>query len=1158
MAYKSKDYRKFVATAATATLVAGAIAPLASAASVSDFTDVKKDGLYYDAVKFLLDKGATNGKSATQFGVTDNITRLDAAIQLVTVLGLEVDNSVTKTQFSDVKSEKAKYVDALVKAGITTGKSDTQFGAYEEITRGQLAIWIAKGFKLEGTSDKQFTDVSKTGRYYDAVQALIANDVTTGKNGTQFGTEDKATRGQFAIFLYRADAAKNPAASDAKVEAVKAENGNVTVTLDKEVEAVTAADFKLTQSIDGKEATDVTPSAVKLADDKKTVEITVPAVEQAAAEQSVVVSVAYKAGEAKTAEAFKVAQKALAVESVNAIGAKKIEVKFTSAVDSKATIEVKKGSAKINTESVTLSADNKTAVIELSGKMTEGTYSVNATSGEQKLTGSVTVTNEKVGSVEILSENAVLNADASSVTVGYQVKNQYGEDITKTTSLIANAAGTVVTGTPTITQSKSIVTINVTKDKVKEGDTLTLTLVHGETGKSATKTVKVSAKSQVADVTLASLYNKDGKTLTETTDLTKDKFYVLVDAVDQYGKVLSADELKASGEKQNIVLNETNPLVADVANTFETITVDGKDRVALRVEKPTTGLVVGETTVMAIATSTGKNSSLKITVAEGKRAETAVINTPELVVAGEKTFLPIEVTDKDGNAITDVNVLKDTKRGVALSGGSVTTSDWTTKDGKTGVYLDLSNDTQSSYKTIVAVTAANKTAIQNIQVKEAAKPVRIDGLTSDVKTTLLAGPSATTTISLAGVKVIDQYERELTNAQKAKIFADDAYKLVFTEEKATDADKGVIQVSNNGVVTLVPQVEGKYVIGSEKVTVAIQKKDETSPISGSEKTVAFRVTDGTEYVSYEVEKIGNIFDEVGADLADRASNGYTKDITVYGVLDNGSKVKLVAGQDYSVDAPAWLKVSGQVDQLNPGTVPYATDAKEAKADITVTINATGDVFKQEVNVSKVKPTITSLKVVAEDTTSADAIYANKTTFDDIKELSAVKFTSSKVAENVDFAVVDSYGVMHVLDNATSEYLPEIKLLVKPNTANSLTITNNNSALATIDGFKAEDFVNVTVSVGDVSKSFKINGDKDAQGDVDAAKALAEAIEKFNAEKSKTEAEMKTKTEADYTVASWKAVTDALAIDVKGKTVEQVNLATAAIKTAFEGLTPQQK
>jgi hypothetical protein len=54
MAYQPKSYKKFVATAATATLVASAVAPVAFAAKpASEFTDVAPQ--YKEAVDYLID-----------------------------------------------------------------------------------------------------------------------------------------------------------------------------------------------------------------------------------------------------------------------------------------------------------------------------------------------------------------------------------------------------------------------------------------------------------------------------------------------------------------------------------------------------------------------------------------------------------------------------------------------------------------------------------------------------------------------------------------------------------------------------------------------------------------------------------------------------------------------------------------------------------------------------------------------------------------------------------------------------------------------------------------------------------------------------------------------------------------------------------------------
>jgi 2',3'-cyclic-nucleotide 2'-phosphodiesterase (5'-nucleotidase family) len=195
-----KIYRKFISTAAAAALVASAIAPSASAAS--NFTDVPER--YQDAVDFLVSKGA-NGITATSFGTDQNIKRVDAAILAANVLGLDTENAPA-SGFTDVPDRAAGAVNALKEAGITSGKTASSFGSQSPITRGELAVWIKKGFSLKGSTDLEFTDVNE--RYAKAVEALVANEIAQGVAAGKFGVAQNAKRGDFAIFLHRSDAAK--------------------------------------------------------------------------------------------------------------------------------------------------------------------------------------------------------------------------------------------------------------------------------------------------------------------------------------------------------------------------------------------------------------------------------------------------------------------------------------------------------------------------------------------------------------------------------------------------------------------------------------------------------------------------------------------------------------------------------------------------------------------------------------------------------------------------------------------------------------------------------------------------------------------------------------------------------------------------------------
>lgn len=72
MANQPKKYKKFVATAATATLVASAIVPVASAASLSDIS-----GTHEEAITSLVEGGVVSGYADGTFKPNKELTRSD-------------------------------------------------------------------------------------------------------------------------------------------------------------------------------------------------------------------------------------------------------------------------------------------------------------------------------------------------------------------------------------------------------------------------------------------------------------------------------------------------------------------------------------------------------------------------------------------------------------------------------------------------------------------------------------------------------------------------------------------------------------------------------------------------------------------------------------------------------------------------------------------------------------------------------------------------------------------------------------------------------------------------------------------------------------------------------------------------------------------------
>lgn len=219
---KSNNYSKFVATAATATLVATAVVPAASAKEMK-FSDV--GDRYAEAVNYLVENNITQGISDSKFGTQMNIKRVDVAVLIAkaTLTEDEIQNAPAST-FGDVPTRATKYVSALKAKGIINGKTATSFGSDLSITRGEAAIMLSKAYGIEGdTANVKFGDVGT--RYKEAVAALVDNKITTGKTDTSFGTGLSITRGELAIFLHKLETLDAAPAPEYKVESVEGING---------------------------------------------------------------------------------------------------------------------------------------------------------------------------------------------------------------------------------------------------------------------------------------------------------------------------------------------------------------------------------------------------------------------------------------------------------------------------------------------------------------------------------------------------------------------------------------------------------------------------------------------------------------------------------------------------------------------------------------------------------------------------------------------------------------------------------------------------------------------------------------------------------------------------------------------------------------------
>lgn len=171
---------------------------------VSPFTDVATDAYYYDAVKWAVEKGVTNGVSETLFGPDQACTRA----QIVTFLWRAAGSPEPKSgsSFADVAADAyyAKAVAWAVENGITKGTSETTFHPDETCTRAQSVTFLYRALGKLAAAQAGFTDVAADSYYADAVNWAAENGVTKGISETLFGPDGSCTRAQIVTFLYRA------------------------------------------------------------------------------------------------------------------------------------------------------------------------------------------------------------------------------------------------------------------------------------------------------------------------------------------------------------------------------------------------------------------------------------------------------------------------------------------------------------------------------------------------------------------------------------------------------------------------------------------------------------------------------------------------------------------------------------------------------------------------------------------------------------------------------------------------------------------------------------------------------------------------------------------------------------------------------------------
>ncbi|MEK5039831.1 S-layer homology domain-containing protein [Sporosarcina sp. FSL K6-3457] len=463
--YSSTKYKKFVLGAASAALVATAVAPVASA---KDFQDTKGN-THETAIDALSDAGVITGYPDGTFLPNKTLTRSDVVKLMgkwLVAEGYKVPADYkTNMRFADLTAksndELLQYAAVVKENGVFNG-SNGRLLAGDNITRENMAVVIVRAFDQVHNMDlvtyvkaqdfkKDVIDLGKAkAEARPAIDVLDFFDITN-PIAPNFNPKNTTTRGQFATFLHKS--------MNTDYSAVKAPEVNEDlVAVEEAAKQVVAGEVIVSR---GEYATDANKLAAVQAYVDGLVKEEGVAAKVAAGKTAGDYVVTLTKGEEKVEKTIAVTFNFTAedrfVTEVNALNATQVEVKFSTAVDAKSVLDTN-GAIKTNVISLTsldgvpagslkgeLSKDGKTLIIT-AGNVLSKRYDV-VVNGLKSVTGAtidkyeatITIAADKTAPTIL----GTTNVSASKVKVSFSEPMQA---IAASSVQFTLADGTKVTG----------------------------------------------------------------------------------------------------------------------------------------------------------------------------------------------------------------------------------------------------------------------------------------------------------------------------------------------------------------------------------------------------------------------------------------------------------------------------------------------------------------------------------------------------------------------------------------------------------------------------------------------------------------------------------------------------------------------------------------
>lgn len=170
--------------------------------ATASFSDVG-GGTHAGSIARLADTGITTGCGDESYCPDGDVTRAQMATFLARASVLMPSSSDPFSDLDRAPMHRAN-ISALADAGVTGGCEPGRFCPTRAVTRAQMATFLANALDLAPLSGSRFSDVHVGGVHAGAINAIAEAGITNGCDDGVFCPDQRVTRAEMASFLVRA------------------------------------------------------------------------------------------------------------------------------------------------------------------------------------------------------------------------------------------------------------------------------------------------------------------------------------------------------------------------------------------------------------------------------------------------------------------------------------------------------------------------------------------------------------------------------------------------------------------------------------------------------------------------------------------------------------------------------------------------------------------------------------------------------------------------------------------------------------------------------------------------------------------------------------------------------------------------------------------